>query len=114
MALAAEVSADDRQVVGCENGALDVVVLGRLRVLSAAGNGILAALGQSKEHLVGLQHLQRGAVRAVDVHSVEEDPHLGRALGVYDDAAVGELAGDHVSARVGDVHAPGLGVGART
>ena len=104
-------AAVDRKIVMAENHAAAFVGDGRLGILRAACETVFRARRQSQKDLVGLIDADAGVVGAADLHPVQLDPDLGRAVRADNDAAIRERAGEHIAARLRNDHVAVVGVG---
>ena len=107
------------QVVPGEDHRVHIAVVD-LGKAAAVGKGVLRALGQGEEHLVGLGHVDGGEVLGGDRNAVQHQLDFV-VLGRADDDAALVIAGEDIGARGGDgdgavanLHrgVAGLGVGA--
>ena len=78
----------DRKVVVSKDRAVRSIAERSVGIDRAACQYILAALRQGQKYLIRLIHLYACIVAAVDLHTVQEDPHFGGVVSIYDDASI--------------------------
>ena len=105
-------AAVDGQILVGKDNAVCAVCQGGLRVFRTALEGVLCPLSQGQEDLVRLVNADAGIIRAGDVHAAQKDPDLRGGIGIHNNAAVGEGAGEDIGSAAGDVDITVIEVGA--
>ena len=82
----------DGQIVLGEQGGIRLVLAIGERIRRAVGQRVLRAIGQRDEYLVGLLHLEGGAIAMANGRAVEHHLHLVLIGRVHHKSAVGKLA----------------------